>query len=163
LTLIYYSGRKRLCLVFCLTYAFSCCCIALPYLPILLFGRVCGGVSTAILYSVFESWLVTSAGALAIPSTDLSTIFGRATLVNGFVATGAGVASNQLVVLTNSFASPFIASGVLLLLAYLVIRASWGENFGGSGATAGKDLFQLRRLGQAWRIVRDGKFDLHFL
>lgn len=120
---------------------------------------MCGGISTSILYSAFESWLVSSAGALAIPSTELSTIFGRATLVNGFVATGAGIASNQLVVLTNSFASPFVASGALLLLAYIVIRGSWGENFGGSGATTGKDLFQLRRLAQAWRIVRDGEFD----
>ncbi|OAX34510.1 DUF791-domain-containing protein [Rhizopogon vinicolor AM-OR11-026] len=148
-------GRKKLCLVFCLTYAFACCCITLPYLPVLLLGRVCGGISTSILYSAFESWLVSSAGTLAVPSADLSMIFGRATLVNGFVATGAGVASNQLVALTNSFVSPFIASGVLLLLAYLVIRASWGENFGGSGATTDTDLFQLRRLGQAWRIVRD--------
>ncbi|KAG1861263.1 hypothetical protein F4604DRAFT_1882473 [Suillus subluteus] len=148
-------GRKKLCLAFCLTYTFSCCCVSIPYLPILLLGRVCGGISTSILYSAFESWLVSSAGALALPSTDLSTIFGRATLVNGFVATGAGVASNQLVTLTNSFTSPFVASGVLLLLAYLVIRASWGENFGGGGTTPGKDLFQLKRLGQAWRIVRD--------
>ncbi|KAG2156927.1 uncharacterized protein EDB93DRAFT_1221426 [Suillus bovinus] len=148
-------GRKKLCLAFCLTYIFTCCCITIPYLPILLLGRVCGGISTSILYSAFESWLVSSAGALALSSTDLSMIFGRATLVNGFVATGAGVASNQLVILTNSFTSPFLASGVLLLLAYLVIRASWGENFGGGGITPGKDLFQLKRLGQAWRIVRD--------
>ncbi|KAG0699543.1 hypothetical protein DFH29DRAFT_936099 [Suillus ampliporus] len=148
-------GRKKLCLAFCLTYMFTCCCITVPYLPILLLGRVSGGISTSILYSAFESWLVSSAGALALPSAELSTIFGRATLVNGFVATGAGVASNQLVVLTNSFTSPFIASGALLVLAYVVIRASWGENFGGNGTTAGKDLFQLRRLGQAWRIVRD--------
>jgi len=97
-----------------------------------------------------------------MPSTDLSTIFGRATLLNGFVATGAGIASNQLVTLTNSFASPFVASGALLLLAYLVIRASWGENFGGSGATTSNDLFQLKRLGLAWRIVRDGESELLF-
>ncbi|KAG2352121.1 hypothetical protein BDR07DRAFT_920478, partial [Suillus spraguei] len=140
-------GRKKLCLAFCLTYIFTCCCITIPYLPILLLGRVCGGISTSILYSAFESWLVSSAGALALPSTDLSTIFGRATLVNGFVATGAGVASNQLVTLTNSFTSPFVASGILLLLAHLVIRSSWGENFGGAGTTPGKDLFQLKRLG----------------
>ncbi|KAG1763695.1 hypothetical protein EDD22DRAFT_1042779 [Suillus occidentalis] len=148
-------GRKKLCLAFCLMYTFTCCCITIPYLPVLLLGRVCGGISTSILYSAFESWLVSSAGASALSSTDLSTIFGRATLVNGFVATGAGVASNQLVTLTNSFTSPFVASGALLLLAYLVIRASWGENFGGGGTQPGKDLFQLRRLGQAWRIVRD--------
>ncbi|KAF8840579.1 DUF791-domain-containing protein [Paxillus ammoniavirescens] len=149
-------GRKQMCLVFCITYTFACFCINVRYLPILLLGRLTAGVSTSILYSAFESWLVSSANSLAVPSSELSTIFGRATLVNGFVATGAGIASNQLVSLTNSFASPFIASGGLLLLAYLVIKASWTENYGGGGGTtvANTDLFQLKRIGQAWRIVR---------
>jgi hypothetical protein len=151
-----------MCLVFCITYTFACFCINVRYLPVLLLGRLTAGVSTSILYSAFESWLVSSANSLAVPSSELSTIFGRATLVNGFVATGAGIASNQLVSLTNSFASPFIASGGLLLLAYLVIKASWTENYGGGGGTtvANTDPFQLKRMGQAWRIVRKGKFSL---
>ncbi|KAF9225648.1 DUF791-domain-containing protein [Gyrodon lividus] len=150
-------GRKKLCLVFCITYTFACLCINVRYLPVLLLGRLTAGVSTSILYSAFESWLVSSANSLTIPSSDLSNIFGRATLVNGFVATTAGIASNQLVSLTNSFASPFIASGGLLLLAYLVIKASWTENYGGRGSTTvvHADPFQLKRLGQAWRVVRN--------
>jgi hypothetical protein len=90
---------------------------------------------------------------------------GRATLVNGFVATGAGVVSNQLVFVTKSFASPFVASGMLLLLAWVVIRGTWIENYGGggggNGTPASKDIFQLKRLGQAWRIVRDGESIFH--
>lgn len=154
------SGRKKLCLVFCITYTFACLCINVPYLPVLLFGRLTAGVSTSILFSVFESWLVSSANSLTIPSSDLSTIFGRATLVNGFVATGAGVISNQLVSFTKSFASPFIASGGLLVLAYFVIKSRWTENYGGRGGmtVANIDPFQLRRLAQAWKIVRNGKY-----
>ncbi|KAF9234451.1 hypothetical protein BU15DRAFT_89981 [Melanogaster broomeanus] len=147
-------GRKKLCLVFCLTYSFSCLCINVRYLPVLLFGRLTAGVSTSILYSAFESWLVSSANSSAIPSSDLSSIFGRATLVNGFVATAAGITSDQLVTLTNSFASPFVASGGMLVLAYLVIKASWTENYGGGGGAT------LKRLGHAFRIVRKGKFSL---
>lgn len=84
---------------------------------------------------------------------------GRATLLNGFVATGAGIVSNKLVSTTTSFASPFVASGALLLLAYVVIRGTWIENYGGGGggASSGSDPLQLKRLSQAWRIVRDGK------
>ncbi|KAF8552365.1 DUF791-domain-containing protein [Imleria badia] len=150
-------GRKKLCLVFCITYTFACLCINVPYLPVLFLGRLTAGVSTSILYSAFESWLVSSANSLTIPSSDLSTIFGRATLVNGFVATGAGVVSNQLVSWTRSFASPFIASGGLLVLAYFVIKSRWTENYGkGGGTTLGTvDPLQLRRLGQAWKIVRN--------
>ncbi|KZP16952.1 DUF791-domain-containing protein [Athelia psychrophila] len=149
-------GRKRLCLIFCVTYALTCACIQIPILPVLFLGRVLGGISTSILYSAFESWVVSSANALALPSSDLSTILGRATLMNGFVATAAGIASNKLVEKTGSFASPFMASGVLLALAYVVIRGKWGENYGGGGgASAGSgDPFQLKRLGKAWRIVQ---------
>lgn len=154
------SGRKRLCLIFCVTYALTCACIQIPILPVLFLGRVLGGISTSILYSAFESWVVSSANALALPSSDLSTILGRATLMNGFVATAAGIASNKLVEKTGSFASPFMASGVLLALAYVVIRGKWGENYGGGGgASAGSgDPFQLKRLGKAWRIVQAGTF-----
>lgn len=153
-----FSGRKRLCLIFCVTYALTCGCILFPYLPILLVGRVLGGISTSILYSAFESWLISSSTGLALPQSDLSTIMGRATLLNGFVATGAGIASNQLVSVTTSFATPFLASGALLLLAYVVIRGTWIENYGGGGGSTGatSDPFQLKRLGTAWRIVRSG-------
>jgi len=148
-------GRKRLCLVFCVTYASACLCIMVPWLPVLLFGRLLGGISTSILYSAFESWLVSSSNAQGFSQSDLSTILGRATLVNGFVASGAGVFSNQLVGFTGSFASPFVASGVLLVLGWMVIGSSWSENYGAQDnmAKAGSDVLQLKRLGQAWRIV----------
>lgn len=83
---------------------------------------------------------------------------GRATLLNGFVATAAGIVSNKLVATTSSFASPFMASGLLLVLAYVVITGTWTENYGGGGGgvSSSSDMFQLKRLGQAWRIVRAG-------
>ena len=153
------SGRRKLCLTFCITYALTCALIQLPYFPVLILGRFLGGVSTSILFSVFESWLISASNSLALPAHDLSTIMGRASLVNGFVAAAAGVASNQLVGSTGSFASPFVASGILLLVAWIVIRGSWTENYGsGGGAAVSADPLQLRRLGQAFRIVCNGSY-----
>ncbi|KAH8106346.1 hypothetical protein BXZ70DRAFT_1004605 [Cristinia sonorae] len=150
-------GRKRLCLVFCATYASACACIMVPWMPVLLFGRLLGGISTSILYSAFESWLVSSSNSLGFGQSELSSILGRATLVNGFVAAGAGVFSNQLVSFTHSFASPFLASGILLSLAWFTIRGMWSENYGAQDASysrgGGSGFFQLSRLGQAWKIV----------
>ncbi|KAJ7645093.1 hypothetical protein DFH06DRAFT_139888 [Mycena polygramma] len=146
-------GRKRLCLVFCATYTAACLCILVPFLPVLLLGRVLGGISTSILFSAFESWLISAAGAHALPQSDLSTIMGRATLLNGFVAAGAGVFSNQLVSFTGSFATPFIASGALLILAWGVIRGSWIENYGSTSDSSTPDLLQIARLRTALSIV----------
>ncbi|KIK68623.1 hypothetical protein GYMLUDRAFT_215372 [Collybiopsis luxurians FD-317 M1] len=153
-------GRKRLCMAFCVTYTLSCVCIFIPYLPILLIGRSFGGVSTSILFSAFESWLVSSSNAARLPDSDLSRIMGRASLVNGFVAAGAGVVSNQLVSASHNFGSPFILSGAILILAWFVIAGSWSENYGSSGtevSTQSAGLFQLKRLAEAWRIVRRDK------
>ncbi|KAJ2916535.1 hypothetical protein MD484_g3883, partial [Candolleomyces efflorescens] len=147
-------GRRRLCLAFCITYIAACACIAIPYTPILLLGRLMGGVSTSILFSAFESWLISASTSSGVASSDLSTIMGRATLLNGLVATGAGVVSNQLVGVTSSFVSPFIASAALLILAWVVIRGTWTENYGSGGGQADSDLFQVKRLGQAWSIVK---------
>jgi len=79
---------------------------------------------------------------------------GRATLINGLVATGAGVVSNKLVAATNNFIAPFVASAMLLVLAWFVIRGTWSENYGGGGGVVDHDVFQIRRLGRAWDIVR---------
>ncbi|KAJ7635045.1 hypothetical protein FB45DRAFT_830610 [Roridomyces roridus] len=137
-------GRKRLCLVFCATYIGACLCIMVPLLPVLLVGRVLGGISTSILFSAFESWLISASNAHGLPQSDLSTIMGRATLLNGLVAAGAGVFSNQLVGFTGSFASPFIASGVLLVLAGVVIRATWVENYGVGAQEKGSEIQRLK-------------------
>jgi len=81
---------------------------------------------------------------------------GRATLINGLVATGAGVVSNKLVATTHNFLAPFVASAILLVLAWFVIQGTWTENYGSGGGVVDQDLFQIKRLGRAWNIVRRG-------
>ncbi|CAA7261188.1 unnamed protein product [Cyclocybe aegerita] len=151
-------GRRQLCLVFCITYTTTCALMTIHSLPVLLFGRLLGGASTSILFSAFESWLISASNSASLPVSDLSTIMGRATLVNGFVAATAGVVSNQLVEVTGgNFVSPFMASGMLLMVGWAVIRATWTENYGAVRAsTTERDVFQVKRLGQAWKIVRKG-------
>ncbi|KAH9048421.1 hypothetical protein EDB84DRAFT_1456928 [Lactarius hengduanensis] len=151
-------GRRRISLLFCVLYATTCGLLLFPFFPLLLLARVFGGISTSILFSAFESWLVSSSSNAALHSEDLSIIMGRATLVNGFVATAAGIVSNQLVEWNDGgFRSPFVASGCLLLLAWAVISGTWSENYGGGAgadvAQVSADIFQIRRLGAAWRIV----------
>ncbi|KAI0331766.1 DUF791-domain-containing protein [Cubamyces sp. BRFM 1775] len=145
-------GRKRMCMIFCVTYSCACAIIQIPSLPVLFLGRLLGGFSTAILFSCFESWLVSSANILSLPSRDLSTILGHASFVNSITATAAGVLSNKLVEYSSSYSSPFLASGALLLLNLVVIWASWNENHGGASASV-QELFNVRRLSKAWSVV----------
>ena len=141
-----------------MTYTISCACTLSNFLPILYAGRILGGISTSILFSAFESWLVSSANNQGVDQGELSSIFGRATLVNGFVAFSAGIASNKITAVFETYTAPFIASGMLLGLAWVVIKSLWTENYGNGGGTeVYSDPLQLKRLGQAWSIVRNGR------
>ncbi|KAI0667264.1 DUF791-domain-containing protein [Trametes maxima] len=145
-------GRRQMCMLFCVTYASACAIIQVSYLPLLFVGRFLGGFSTAVLFSCFDSWLVSSANHLALSSEDLAVIFGHATLVNSITATLAGVASDKLVGYTGLYSSPFLASGALLLVNLLVIRYRWAENYGGPGISV-QELFDVKRLSDAWSVV----------
>ena len=51
-------GRKKLTLVFCVLYAVCCFIKFTKHFWVLLGGRLLGGISTSLLFSVFESWYV---------------------------------------------------------------------------------------------------------
>ena len=121
-------GRKAACLFFCVACAASCLLTAaVPSLPVLLAGRVLGGISTSLLFSVFESWMVTDfhARGLGTKGGDLGRTFGRMSTINSVVAILSGVGSEWLVSKTGTRKAPFVASAVLLGVAFCVIWSYW--------------------------------------
>jgi len=86
-------GRRFLCLCFCGLYATSCLLICVNSVLICVAARIAGGVSTSILFSVPETWLVSASHTSQLSPATLSSIFGTATLINGFVAVISGVSS----------------------------------------------------------------------
>ncbi|QRV91312.1 Sugar-tranasporters, 12 TM [Ceratobasidium sp. AG-Ba] len=147
-------GRKRVCMAFCLSYIVTCLCTFVNWLPVNLLGRVFGGISTSILFSCFDSWLVSAAQTAGVSSPDLSAIFGSATMINGLVAAAVGVFSNGLVARTHTFTSPFVASAICLGVAWALIGGMWAENYGTRSEASTTDWLQIKRLGEAWSIVR---------
>lgn len=144
-------GRKLLCLVFCATYALSCATKMFNSIFLLSFGRLLGGVSTSILFSVFESWMVSTAKSKNMPSSEIGELLGRCTLVNGLVASASGLISDGVVRVSGTYKSPFVASGALLVFAGLAIRQTWSENYGqqdesGSGSAQ-------ESIARAWRVI----------
>lgn len=149
-------GRKAACLFFCAAYALSCLLTILsPNLPLLFAGRVLGGISTSLLFSVFESWMVTDfhARKLGEKGGDLSRTFGVMTTLNSVVAIVAGVWSEWLVGVTGTRKAPFAAAAALLVLAGWLIATQWEENYGDAAQKRGdKDAQQKPGL---WEMLKD--------
>ncbi|KAM7199446.1 Protein of unknown function (DUF791) domain containing protein, partial [Rhypophila sp. PSN 637] len=124
-------GRKRACLFFCVSYALSCLFTMFPGRLLinqgltLVLGRVLGGLSTSLLFSVFESWMVADFEARGLGSSNLSGMFGTMSMVNSLVAIASGVVSEWLVGIAGTKKAPFMASVVVLGVAFGVIALSW--------------------------------------
>ncbi|KAK3381513.1 major facilitator superfamily transporter [Podospora didyma] len=128
-------GRKAACLVFCVAYAASCILtVSSPAVPLLFLGRVLGGLATSLLFTVFESWMVTDARRhVGGEGGDLSRTFGLMSTLNSVVAILSGVSSEWLVGVAGTRKAPFAASAGLLVVAFGIIWTQWQENYGETG------------------------------
>ena len=80
----------------------------------------------------------------------------RATLLNGFVATTAGVVSNELVRYTNTFRPPFVLAALVLTSSWIAIKLIWTENYGEHDHLQTSNMLQMTRLKEAWIILCTG-------
>ncbi|KAI1175201.1 hypothetical protein F4777DRAFT_339462 [Nemania sp. FL0916] len=145
-------GRKLCCMVYCVLYALSCFMTVIPSTPLLFLGRILGGVSTSIIFTVFDSWMVTNfhEGKLEERGCDLTRTFAATSVVSSLVAILSGFVGDILVWATGSKKSPFLMSVVLLWLALQVIWSRWSENFGAK--TSSKPASDV--LWSAWSVVK---------
>ncbi|XP_015909731.1 molybdate-anion transporter [Parasteatoda tepidariorum] len=127
-----YFGRKRMCMVFCVTYSLCCFLKIFPNYNILLLGRLLGGISTSLLFSVFESWYVYEhVQVYDFPKEWISITFSKATFGNGILAIVAGIIANFTSdVLNFGPVSPFILAIPCFMLSCAVMSKAWGENYG---------------------------------
>jgi MFS transporter, MFS domain-containing protein family, molybdate-anion transporter len=93
----------------------------IPSMPILLFGRVLGGLSTSLLFCAFESWMVSEHRRLQFHEDLLASTFSIASAGNGVMAISAGflaqVAAGKLTI-SNRFVSHFLITNVYLIKIY---------------------------------------------
>ncbi|GKT44178.1 molybdate-anion transporter [Colletotrichum spaethianum] len=149
-------GRRASCLFFCAAYALSCVLTTIPSVPLLFLGRVLGGLGTSLLFSVFESWMVTDfhARRLGDQGLDLSRTFGMMSTVNSVVAIVSGVVSEWLVSVTGTRKAPFLASVGLLVLAAGVIASQWDENYGSTGQASSSEASKGKKT-SLWSTMTD--------
>jgi len=139
-------GRKRYTIIYILSYIGSCITKHFRDFYILLLGRVLGGISTSLLFSVFDSWLIRAHADLGL-SSHLPSAFAAASYGNSIAAIVAGLIANKVasskpmmpwvkgpnaLFYTGGFLNPFDVAIVALAIAGVVCTSQWEENYGSS-------------------------------
>ncbi|CAE8694307.1 unnamed protein product [Polarella glacialis] len=121
-------GRKMGCIVYLIIEVVVNVFEHFNNFPLLLLGRVLGGVSTSLLFSAFETWMVSEHRKRGFPEGWLSDTFGTASFINGISAIIAGLCA-QLVADHLGEIGPFQAAIALTVLALFFV-VFWEENYG---------------------------------
>lgn len=132
-------GRRLLCLTYAFCYIIGCLTKIFPNYYILMLGRFLCGISTSLLFSVFESWMVCEHFKQGFDAALLGETFSYATLGNGVVAVAAGLTANAA---ADSFGyvAPFLVAVIPLIVIALVIVGSWPENYGNQQSSSTSSL-----------------------
>ncbi|KAJ3682140.1 hypothetical protein LUZ60_014713 [Juncus effusus] len=153
------QGRKRACITYCISYILSCITKHSPLYRVLMLGRILGGISTSLLFSAFESWLVAEHNKRGFDPQWLSLTFSKAIFLgNGLIAIISGLLGNILADnLGFGPVAPFDAAACILTIGMGIVILTWTENYGDSSEN--KDLLsQFKLAGKA--IAADEKIAL---
>ncbi|XP_061531639.1 molybdate-anion transporter [Phycodurus eques] len=122
-------GRRRTCLLFCLSYT-ACCLTKLSrdYF-VLIIGRILGGLSTSLLSTTFEAWyLYRHVDVHDFPKEWIPSTFNKAAMWNHGLAVGAGLVANLLAEwLHLGPVAPFLLAVPCLMCCAWVVLTDWGK------------------------------------
>ena len=121
-------GRKNSCILYCVLEIVINTMEHSTNFPILLLGRILGGVSTNLLFTSFESWMTTDFRKKGFPDAWLSEVFAASAVANGVMAVLAGIVAQQLEDYFGHI-GPFKGAVFLTVVALLLILR-WDENYG---------------------------------
>lgn len=140
-------GRRRSCIVYLVLEIIINCCEHVNWFPILWISRILGGITTCILFTGFESWMVSEHRKRGFPEAWLPDTFGKCSFINGLSAIIAGILAQ---VCADAFGEigPFQAAIALTALA-LVFVWFWPENYGGGDTEEEKDTKTA-----AWKLLK---------
>jgi MFS transporter, MFS domain-containing protein family, molybdate-anion transporter len=132
-------GRKTNVIVYAVTYALSCATKHSPDFNVLMVGRLLAGIATSILFSAFESWLVSEHNRRGYEQTLLSETFSKAQFGNAVVAIVSGQIAGGV---ASKFGkvSPFDTAAAVLGALALIVMLTWTENFGDQRQSVGGGL-----------------------
>ena len=121
-------GRKLGCIIFCILEIVINLLEHIPSMPALIVGRILGGLSTSLLFSAFESWMVSEHRKNGFDEELLSSTFAISSWGNGIVAIAAGIFA-QVASDARGDIGPFQLAIFLTFITLLAVL-SWRENYG---------------------------------
>lgn len=124
-------GRKKSCVLYCVLEIIINTLEHVNDVRVLYAGRVLGGLSTALLFVSFESWMITEHHKRGFHERLLQDTFSLAHAGNGVVAVLAGIAA-QLLKDQYGDIGPFRAAIVVTAIVLIYILTQWPENHGGT-------------------------------
>jgi len=127
-------GRKRACLVYVALEVTINLLEHFNHMGLLLFGRVLGGISTSLLFSAFEAWMVTEHRARGFPEEWIGKTFSLCAVWNGATAIVAGVLAQASADWRGDIGPFQLAIGLTILAGVLLMP--WAENYGAEGRAA---------------------------
>lgn len=134
-------GRRFGCIVFCVLEIVINLMEHVPDVTTLFVGRIMGGITTNLLFSAFESWMVAEHRKLGFKESLLASTFAISSWGNGLVAIGAGfIAQWSVTGLNYGDIGPFQVAIALTAVCLMLILVFWGENYGREKPVAAASL-----------------------
>ncbi|XP_037128190.1 molybdate-anion transporter [Syngnathus acus] len=150
-------GRRRTCLLFCLSYS-ACCLTKLSrdYF-VLITGRILGGLSTSLLSTTFEAWYVHRHVAVHdFPKEWIPCTFSKAATWNHGLAVAAGLVANLFAEwLHLGPVAPFLLAVPCLACCAWLVVSDWGKEEAEDGPEGDKGTLLL---GGPARMSAKGRF-----
>jgi len=154
------KGRRLFVIVFAAVYLASCLTKHFNQYGMLMIGRLLGGVSTSLLFSVFEAWLIKAHTDADLPKQCLPKSFSWAAFSNSAVAILAGLIANRLadsskieqvsgVIYKGGYLNPFDLAIFALIACMGGAYYLWEENFG-SQDESDPTVNAFDKRNQAW-------------
>lgn len=143
-------GRRFNCILYGVLYGVGCMTKHFNNLHILMFGRLLAGISTSILYSAFESWLIYEHKQRGFDESSLSEVFANSYFANSVVAISSGVIA-QLVANSFGYVAPFDSALLVLIIMVIYIYFNWSENFGDANAQVKQSFIT------AWESIKSDR------
>ncbi len=122
-------GRRKSAVIYCFLEMIINALEQYNFLPGIIASRLIGGVTTNLLFTVFESWLITEHRSRGFPESQLALLLRDSVVSSNLSAIGSGFLAHFL---ADSFgpAGPFKGTVVCSGIALILVATQWEENYG---------------------------------